>query len=77
MEQTRNISTESDHNLILQKILIKGKVKTSQKRLSRDFSKFDQSQFKNELSVQPWSEVYKISDPTLIVDKISEIFKMY
>ena len=75
MEQVRNVSTESDHDLIITKVLIKGKVKTNEKRVSRDFSKFDQNQFRNELSEQPWYEVYEISDPTLIADKITEIFK--
>ena len=74
MEQVCNISTDSDHDLIMTKVRIKGKVKTNEKTVSRDFKLFDQNNFNFELSQLPWNEVYSITDPTLIANKIMEFF---
>ena len=74
MEQVCNISTDSDHDLIMTKVRIKGKVKTNEKTISRDFKLFDQNNFNFELSKLPWDEVYNITDPTLIANKIMEFF---
>ena len=44
------------------------------KQYQEIFKLFDQNNFNFELSKLPWDEVYNITDPTLIANKIRKFF---
>ena len=71
--QTRNIDSDSDHDIILTTVLTNGNVSTKEATKRRNYHKFEAENYLADLMGQKWSQVYNFTDPTLIEDKITEL----
>lgn len=68
---TKNLESDSDHDIILTTLLTKGNISTKEATRTRNYKNFDVSNYLADLMGQPWSLVYNHTDPTLIDDKIT------
>ena len=73
--QTRNLESDSDHDIILTTVLTKGNVSTTEATKKRDYRNFDKNRkdYLMDLMGQKWSQIYDLMDPTLIENKITEL----
>ena len=68
------METESDHDLILTKLKIYGTVKCREATNNRDYSNFNEHQFKLDLLGPRWTEIYSETDVKVATTKIANIF---
>ena len=71
--QTRNIDSDSDHDIILTTVLTKGNVSTKEATKRRNYHIFNAENYLTDLMGQKWTQDYNFTDPTLIEDKITEL----
>ena len=67
-----NMDTDSDHDLILSTVLVKGSVRNLEITKRRNFSNFNKDEYLLDLMGLKWSNIYNLKDPTLIDSAITE-----
>ena len=71
MEQARNIESDSDHDLIVVKLKIKGRVHNSENTYTIKYTNLNKNDFLNELYGLKWTNIYNEDEPTIIADMIT------
>ena len=64
--QTANYETESDHNMVVTTLKIKGIVRSMETKVKRNYTRFNLEDYKTDLLGMRWTKLYDIKDPTLI-----------
>ena len=64
--KTNNLDSDSDHDLILATLKIKGIVCNEMITRRREYSRFNESDYITDLLGQRWTDVYDIMESTLI-----------
>ena len=70
--QTLTHETDSDHDMVVTTLKVKGCVRNVETMVKRNFSRFNLEEYKTELLGMKWSDVYDIKDPTLIDSFITD-----
>ena len=68
---TKNLESDSDHDIILTTLLLKGSISTREATRTRNYKNFDVKAYLADLMGQKWSLVYNYTDPTLIDNQIT------